>query len=103
MDISKYGVHRTHCCIRHGCKYGDKDCPVVSGEIKQEYLCEWCGEEEINSLEELAESMIDYKTMWKTLKMKFENELSKTTDLSWTHIYNGMLEWMREIESVNKR
>ena len=34
MNISKYGVHRTHCCILHGCKYGDDDCPVVSGEIR---------------------------------------------------------------------
>jgi len=36
------GVHRTHCCWLHGCKYGDKDCPVVTGEIKQEYPCEDC-------------------------------------------------------------
>lgn len=40
MNKSKYGVHRTHCCKTHGCKYGDKDCPVVSGEIKQVYECQ---------------------------------------------------------------
>jgi len=39
MDKNQYGVHRTHCCIKHGCKYNDKDCLVVSGEIKQDYLC----------------------------------------------------------------
>ena len=21
MDKSRYGVHRTHCCVKHGCKY----------------------------------------------------------------------------------
>lgn len=45
MDKSKYGVHQTHCCIIHGCKYGDEDCPVVSGEIKQAYPCEYCSDE----------------------------------------------------------
>lgn len=36
------GVHATHCCKWHGCKYGDPDCPVVSGEVKQQYLCWDC-------------------------------------------------------------
>lgn len=37
-------VHAAHCCIWHGCKYGDPDCPVEKGLIKQEYICEWCSE-----------------------------------------------------------
>ena len=28
----QWGVHKTHCCSS-GCKYGDKDCPVVLGLI----------------------------------------------------------------------
>jgi hypothetical protein len=36
-------VHSTHCCTQHGCKYGDKDCPVVLGIEKQGYPCEDCG------------------------------------------------------------
>jgi hypothetical protein len=36
------GVHAAHCCKWHGCKYGDKDCPVVTGEVEQHYLCEDC-------------------------------------------------------------
>ena len=36
------GVHKSHCCKWHGCKYGYKDCPVVNGEEKQLYLCEEC-------------------------------------------------------------
>jgi hypothetical protein len=42
MRVNKIGVHVTHCCIVHGCKYGDKDCPVVIATHKQEYLCELC-------------------------------------------------------------
>jgi len=53
MEKEKYGVHRTHCCIEHGCKYGDKDCPVVNREIRQDYICEDCDNEGINSVDEL--------------------------------------------------
>lgn len=42
MDKSKWGVHQTHCCKFHGCKYGEPDCPVVKGLIQQYYLCEYC-------------------------------------------------------------
>jgi hypothetical protein len=40
--VSNEGVHRTHCCIKHGCKYGDEDCPVANGSIKQDHDCEYC-------------------------------------------------------------
>lgn len=36
------GLHLSHCCKWHGCKYGDKDCPVVLGAEQQLYLCEYC-------------------------------------------------------------
>lgn len=36
-------AHDTHCCIEHGCKYGEEDCPVANGIRKQQYLCEMCG------------------------------------------------------------
>lgn len=37
-------VHTSHCCVFHGCKYGDADCPVVNGHAEQEFLCEMCDE-----------------------------------------------------------
>jgi len=40
----KWGVHITHCCLEHGCKYGHIDCPVATGLVKQKYLCEDCAE-----------------------------------------------------------
>ena len=42
---TNYGAHPTHCCKWHGCKYGDPDCPVVTGKVKQVYLCEDCYED----------------------------------------------------------
>lgn len=37
------GTHVTHCCERHGCKYGeDETCPVVQKKNNQEYPCEDC-------------------------------------------------------------
>ena len=37
------GVHRTHCCKRHGCKYGQAEvCCVMQGTRVQAYLCEYC-------------------------------------------------------------
>ena len=42
MKITNARVHMTHCCIKHGCKYGDEECPIVLGLIKQLYQCEEC-------------------------------------------------------------
>lgn len=41
--MSNPGVHQTHCCVHHGCKYGSEICPVVRGAVKQEFPCESCG------------------------------------------------------------
>lgn len=41
-------VHVSHCCVKHGCKYGDTEsdpCPVLTKEIRQQYLCEDCYQE----------------------------------------------------------
>jgi hypothetical protein len=43
-----WGVHRTHCCNKHGCKYGDPDCPVEINLLKQDYPCEVCSDEKDN-------------------------------------------------------
>lgn len=39
---ASWKVHQGHCCTIHGCKYGDEDCPVVKGKIKQSHLCYEC-------------------------------------------------------------
>jgi hypothetical protein len=35
-------THTEHCCSKHGCKYGDEDCTVVSGVKSQSGPCEQC-------------------------------------------------------------
>lgn len=35
-------VHTEHCCVRHGCKYGNDDCPVYLKLKLQSRLCETC-------------------------------------------------------------
>jgi hypothetical protein len=35
-------VHTEHCCVIHGCKYGDPNCPVEKGVLVQSIPCEYC-------------------------------------------------------------
>lgn len=37
------GTHASHCCVIHGCKYGqDEACVVAMKVTQQDYLCEEC-------------------------------------------------------------
>lgn len=47
-------VHTEHCCVNHGCKYGDPDCSVWLGLRNQSYPCETCSMyEDIENLSEV--------------------------------------------------
>lgn len=39
------GQHMHHCCRKHGCKYGDHDCPVADGSSEQKFPCDLCNDE----------------------------------------------------------
>lgn len=41
-ELDDARTHATHCCLRHGCKYGDDTCPVEKGTVTQEYACHFC-------------------------------------------------------------
>ena len=43
--IKSIPVHKGHCCKVHGCKYGEEDCPVVLGKVKQTHPCMDCDTE----------------------------------------------------------
>lgn len=43
------GVHASHCCVVHGCKYRDDDCPVQLGTIEQKFMCMDCEADGIES------------------------------------------------------
>lgn len=49
MTYEKHTCCQSHCCVIHGCKYGYEDCPVTTGKVLQDYLCESCGEDEDSS------------------------------------------------------
>lgn len=68
-------VHTSHCCKWHGCKYGDKDCPVVLGQVEQEYPCEWCSEEleEETYYRETLARIEEIKIWWKAKKEQMSN------------------------------
>lgn len=42
MAVKNIGTHVTHCCLKHGCKYNEDECPVTKGEHIQEFACEYC-------------------------------------------------------------
>jgi hypothetical protein len=72
MKVDRVGVHISHCCKRDGCKYMDDNCPVVSGKVRQENICEDC---EIAGIKNVDE--IDY---WDSDLRKLEN-IYKNIDL----------------------
>ena len=41
-EVDHDGVHTSHCCAKHGCKYCDEACPVETGRLQQEHPCEDC-------------------------------------------------------------
>jgi hypothetical protein len=61
------GVHRTHCCIVHGCKYNNTECPVASGDLVQDYPCEWCSMAK-TSYEEAKQIVAEGSSNWFTPK-----------------------------------
>lgn len=47
MKVEKIkDAHTEHCCLQHGCKYGDDDCTVITGKAEQSFRCELCLEED---------------------------------------------------------
>ena len=58
------GVHTVHCCKKHGCKYYEVDCPVVTGKVEQRYPCEECIEETVekNLVENYHELLSEVET-----------------------------------------
>lgn len=57
------GVHRTHCCVLHGCKYSDHDCPVSNRIIVQDHPCESCHMDGINKIPDPDDPDFDVLTM----------------------------------------
>lgn len=50
-------VHDSHCCKKHGCKYGDNNCPVVYGD-EQGIYCECCESDEHDPAIQLQKKLV---------------------------------------------
>jgi hypothetical protein len=57
----------------HGCKYGDEDCPVLTGAVLQEFLCESCDNDNFFNFDESCDitmKTIEHKFTLKNRKFK---------------------------------
>lgn len=68
------GVHKTHCCIIHGCKYMNEDCAVVHDRVTQEYICEDCYNEGIKTVEEVRKLFKSGKRKCETCGSVYQHE-----------------------------
>lgn len=91
------GVHSCHCCVKHGCKYGDEDCPVVLREVMQDYPCEECSEDGTTLAEchlifkggttrTLEQIMADFRALNEELRRYFEEAGARASRIS-EHIH----------------
>ena len=80
ITLYKHRACRTHCCVIHGCKYSHENCMVFNGEVKQEYLCEYCSDKLYTNIG-ISEtwSKINSKFLVKNRKFKLKklNEYSR--------------------------
>jgi cytidine deaminase len=65
MAVRQTDVHTKHCCLQHGCKYGDEDCSVVRKKHrrKQSNPCEMCREMRDDFRHRLAE-VLELRMPW---------------------------------------
>ena len=72
-------VHTEHCCVHHGCKYRDANCPVELGIKIQSYPCEDCDRDQVYKIllrssdlcGNRSEFVIGYSKDKEDLKMKY--------------------------------
>lgn len=70
-DGGEIDVHTEHCCERHGCKYGDEECSVVTGAKPQSFLCESCDE---------GNTELDYEDGYKAGREAVKKEIEALMD-----------------------
>lgn len=95
-------VHTEHCCSYHGCKYGDDDCTVVTGQKVQSFFCEFCDWEE--EAEEISERQYkEHNTkdhFW--LRNFYATIMANRTGLPIEKIYADEGWWHKKNIRVNK-
>jgi hypothetical protein len=101
-------VHTEHCCVKHGCKYGDDNCPVWLGYKRQSFPCELCSEElapyygfsetyieptipkkpSLEVLQERADAMVQHKEDIQKLRLTTEEKAQR--DLWFAYVLNEL-------------
>lgn len=66
----KHKSCESHCCARHGCKYGHEDCPVVMMRLEQLYPCEYCPD--LSEIQDQMNYWANEMTFWKVLQEQKE-------------------------------
>jgi len=99
VEEDKVRVHQTHCCVLHGCKYGHDDdgCPVVACQIDQEYVCEDCDSDGIDTIDQAkaAEKEMSY------CSDKYQNYFGFGSDLLDDLILGRMIRAKPEFTDLN--
>ena len=95
-----WGVHESHCCPKHGCKYGDADCPVVLG-LTEKYNedCMDCeDDEEHPDPLSLLEAWVEFDDCGGDVSPAVSNKDISECDSY--DIVSGMIKMIREHPSV---
>lgn len=69
--IPQYISHITACCIEHGCKYDNPQCPVVQGQLLQKHLCPKCLDNSDPS------NTITERTRWQQIRHLYQSRKNK--------------------------
>jgi len=91
------GVHTSHCCHKHGCKYGlDGSCPVENGRLKQEFPCEFC-EMDANEENETVDQIIGWllARVQEIKSRDYPDEASALSMEARAHHYDDMIRGIR--------
>jgi hypothetical protein len=75
LKLDDSEVHRTHCCVHHGCKYNQDDCDVVLGKVKQAYSCESCEDDHQNDSSSLEDRVLELEKIVHELQLQIINRL----------------------------
>jgi len=74
MDEKEIGVHVHHCCKKHGCKYGNEDCPVAYGDVEQVHPCMDCDDGYMHDEPDFDIGNPEVEWIMKERRKGYENE-----------------------------
>lgn len=66
-------IHTANCCLKHGCKIYDADCPVVNESAEQDGPCEQCPS--LKDIQEEIEFWQEELHFWQLLDYRKVKEL----------------------------